>query len=80
LVERAHLEPRDAIAVADAIRDCLRTDELVTKSFLEARLTAFKAELKGELKGEILQHMYFAMLGQCGALTGMMYFFTAHLR
>lgn len=70
LVERAHLDPRDAAAVADAIRECLITGEVVTKPYLEAQLS--------KLKSELLQQMYFALLGQSGVLTAMMYFFTSH--
>ncbi|HVW71320.1 MAG TPA: hypothetical protein VHB68_20235 [Steroidobacteraceae bacterium] len=87
LVERAHLEPRDAAVVAEAIYDCTRAADLVTKSFLEERLASLKAEMRAEmkadlaiLKSEILHHLYFALLGQFGVLTAMMYFFTSHLK
>ena len=83
LVERAHLEPRDAAVVAEAIYDCTRAADLVTKPFLEAQLASLRAEMKADmaiLKSEILHHLYFALLGQFGVLTAMMYFFTSHLK
>ena len=80
LIEKAHFEPRVAVAVSQAMDEAIDTKigvgEFVTVPVLDVRL----AGLESRLKGGLLRHLYLALLGQFATLVGTAYFMTTHLK
>jgi len=94
LIDRVHLEPRDAAVVAETISATLITPDLVAKPFLDSQLSllrseleeqvlVFKTDLEGKManqKSEVLRNLYFAVLGQFAVLTALVCFLASHAK
>jgi hypothetical protein len=87
LIEKAHFEPRIAIAVAEAMDEAIETKksaaQWVSAPVLTATVELFDSKWSARLaetRSDILRHLYSAILGQFVILVGLCCFFVSHLK